>query len=60
MIRNKEYRVLLGGMLIVALINIIGAFILNTSAGFLALGTSILLLILIWIFNRRRYKKLDE
>ena len=60
MIRNKEYRVLLGGMLIVVLINIIGAFILNTSAGFLALGTSILLLILIWFFNRRRYKKLDE
>lgn len=60
MIRNKEYRVLLVSMFVVALINIIGAFVLNTNAGFLALGTGTLLLILMWSFNKRRYKKLDE
>ncbi len=60
MIRNKEYRVLLVSMFVVALINIIGAFVLNTNAGFLALGTSLVLLILMWGFNKRRYKKLDE
>ena len=60
MIRNKEYRTLLVFMIGVSAINIIGAFLLNTLAGFLALGTNLLLLILMMIFNKRRYQKLDD
>ena len=60
MIRNKEYRILLISMVIIGLINIIGAFALDTKAGFLAWGTGLLLLLLIGLFNKRRYEKLDE
>lgn len=60
MIRNKEYKVLLMSMGIVMLLHIIGAFALNTKAGLLALGSHIMLLILMWCFNKKRYRKLDE
>jgi len=60
MIRNKEYRLLILIMAGICLINIVGAFAINLSAGFLALGTNLLLFILISIFNKRRYQKLDE
>ena len=57
--RNKEYRVFMLSIVSVALINIIGAFILDVTAGFLALGANLLLGAVIWNFNRKRYKKLE-
>lgn len=41
-------------------INIIGAFFLSTLAGFLALGSNLLLLFLMRMFNKKRYQKLDD
>lgn len=60
MIRNKEYRMLLFLMIGVSGINIIGAFFLSTLAGFLALGSNLLLLFLMRMFNKKRYQKLDD
>ena len=60
MIRNKEYRMLLFLMIGVSGINILGAFFLSTLAGFLALGSNLLLLFLMRMFNKKRYQKLDD
>ena len=60
MIRNKEYRVLLSFMIGMGFIHVIGAFILNKCAGYLALGTNGFLLILMWQFNKKRYQKIDD
>lgn len=60
MIRNKEYRILILVMLGIVLINTVGAFILNPMAGVLALGSNLLLLTVVVIFNNKRYQRLNE